>query len=257
MGMFTVNRQQRDTTRPFVNTATGATGEFLGGCGLPFQVKQLNQTKYQIDANSSIHGCWHIPNNRFPTFQVGFEGGGGGSLLLYKTTDNTNDADELMGVVPPSRYEVKCYELAGVEYNTIIMRDKQENNLLECGFYYFELAIEGYPNLFSEKFHVWKYLSIEIDLTGIVDSITPTDANLILTHKILGAVYVDIVSATFNGALITGLTSTFAVTIPHNVPQEMETVMLGTNGETYRQTFEITHSLGAFSDGLTIDRKLK
>ena len=242
MSIFTVNRQQYDQSQRWEEpNGQPTSGVFGGGTGLPFYLNQLSQARYGFNNVRNGLGGFYVPSNKLPTWQVSGEQQFAAIYLIKASNDNdTPDSAEIEIPFTGNFFRV-CYDnvFNPDTFQTIVCDDRDRNNILDCGDYYFRLGLEDYPDLFSEIFTVWDYNYIGINVSGQIFGVTPPVAQVTLTFEFEFNNQINVTSATIGGnPLTTNPELVQGPSFPLDIPQQLEVVLNTSNSGTYKQLYE-------------------
>ena len=245
MSIFTVNREQNDQLVEWESPSSQPTrGTLTGGTGLPFYLNQLSQSRYGFNNTRNGLGDWKVPSNKFPTWQVTcedqfFE------VFLIKASENNDTPDGPPILIPTSNFNRTCFESKDILTNqAIICDDRDRDNILDCGSYYFQLSLEDYPDIVSEIFTIWDYSLVQVSVNLISASpiINSPNGDIELSIEFAFDNYINITSATIDGSPIPSNPYLFvSLNTPNLVQQTFDIEIQTSNAGVYKQRFGFTY----------------
>jgi len=243
MSIFTVNRQQYDSSQQFLSPdETPNVGSFLGGTGLPFYTNQISQSRYKFNNVRNGIGGLYVPSNKLPTFQVSttkqdIE------IRLIKVSNDNDTPDSIGDLIPfDDNFFKQCYNIENLpgDYQTIISLDFDRNNILDCGQYYLQIGKLNGPDLFSEIFTVWDYDYIGVNVSGQIFGVTPPVAQVTLTFEFEFSNQINVTGGSIGGNPLTSNPELVQVpNFPLDIPQQIEVEITTEYSGTYRQMYEL------------------
>lgn len=262
MSLFTVNRQQYDQSQEWISPRDSPpVGVFGGGTGLPFYLNQLSQSRYGFNNKRNGVGGIYVPSNKLPTWQLSTERQFVSVFLIKASTDNDTPDDAEVNLPFDNNFLRFCYNntFNPDTFQTIICDDRDRDNILDCGQYYFKLGLEDYPDLFSEIFTVWDYNFINVLFTGQVFGISGQPgsqvAQVALTYEFKFDAYINVTGGTIDGNPITGNPMVINIpSLPLDIVQETEVILTTSSSGTYKQKYEYFVDSNNLSAGVQITK---